>query len=156
MSIKAFIRAPIIYARAWTATTYDPLRMSTEKRESTTHLITELTERQGWEISDSERYGFSDLFIDEVPRKSGVYRFYASDKLKYIGKTNNLRRRLTEHIKGKSNRCLAELIASGQASVEWRTCLMPGWIECYEMTEYYERHGRLPDCNQKRCGALWD
>lgn len=156
MSVRVFLRTPLIYAKAWVATTYDPLHMSTEKRESTTQLITELTERQGWNISDSERYGFSDLFIDNVPQMSGVYRFYASDELKYIGKTNNLRRRLTEHLKGQSNECLAQLVASGQASVEWRTCLMPGWMECYELTEYYERQGRLPDCNRKRGGALWD
>jgi hypothetical protein len=156
VSIRAFLRAPIVYARAWIATAEDPLYMSAEKRGRTIQLIEKLTGRQGWDSSNSERCGFSKLSAEEVPEVSGVYRFFAADELKYVGKSNNLRRRLTEHLRRRSNEGLAELVASGNASVEWRICLMPGWMECYELTKYYETHGRLPEFNSKRGGALWD
>ena len=156
MSGKFFLKAPIIYTRVWIATSKDPKYIPPNNQQKTITLIEKFAQKLGWDTSLSDRVTFTRENIKIVPQQSGVYRIYAGEELKYIGKAKNLRRRLTGYLSSCHNENLANLIASNESFMEWYVCPMSGWMECYEHTKYIEKHGRLPEFNRIRGGDLWN
>lgn len=73
--------------------------------------------------------------ISQVPAEPGVYRFYAEkDRLVYVGKAKNLRRRLSQYRNAK--RCKAQIkmrkILLSSVRLEWETCASETHAEILE------------------------
>ena len=151
----------VVYVRAFVATLKYAEQMSTEERQKTVGLIKKLAELRGLDTSVYGKSQFLPEVIGKIPQSGGVYRFYDGDELKYIGAScTDLRGRLRRHLSASRdvekapNRGLADLIASGRASVEWYICPFAGWMEDFELNEHCERYGRQPPLNSNKRGNL--
>ncbi len=51
-----------------------------------------------------------EIIPDELPASQGLYLFFESDKLLYVGETENLRKRLKKHLDHSDNKGLARWI----------------------------------------------
>jgi hypothetical protein len=156
-----WLRAAITYVRALIATWKYPEKMSVEQRQSTAILIMRLAQLDRLDTCVSDRHEFSPGTLDKVPRMRGVYRIYEGHELKYIGAScRGIQWRLRQHYHASRdrdkapNKGLADLIASGRASVEWYVCPFAGWMEDFELTEYCREHGQPPCLNRQRRGGL--
>lgn len=81
-----------------------------------------------------------DHITDTVPEKSGVYELRSFGNLVYIGKADNLRRRLLEHLNSKDpNKFRYETVTGFFSSAKSR--------EDELLSRYEEKHGKLPPWN---------
>lgn len=89
---------------------------------------------KAWNTATEER------IKNEVPEKPGVYELGSSDQLLYIGKTDNLRQRLLEHIQN-----------NGPDRFRYKAAGVlqdPTRIEKKHINKYQMKHGRLPSWNE--------
>lgn len=87
---------------------------------------------------------FTSWAVNSVPESEGVYQLFDSGKsLIYIGRSDNLRRRLTEHL-NTTDTCIKSA-AYFTYEVTWRSTQRE-----QELLEQYKRlHGRYPRCNDQ-------
>jgi hypothetical protein len=149
----------IAYVRAFFSTLQYARYMVAERRRKIAQQVMRLAKLRGWDVLASDRNEYSLATVCKAPPVGGVYHIYDGDELAYIGavcRRGGLRERLKDHLKNReSNRALVDFIASGEASVEWYACQAPGWMEDYELTEYREKHGRLPRFNKIQSGIVF-
>jgi DNA polymerase-3 subunit epsilon len=87
---------------------------------------------------------FTTWNVNSIPESEGVYELFdTGSNLIYIGRSDNLRRRLTEHL-NTSDTCIKSA-AYFTFEVTWRSAARE-----QELLEEYKRiHGRYPRCNDK-------
>jgi len=156
-----WFRIPVAYVRTLIATFKYPEHMSIKQRQKAIELIMKLAKLYGLDTSVSDRCHLSPESISQVAQARGVYRIYEETELQYIGASGtDIQWRLKRHyyesrnIHKARNKGLADLIASGRASLEWYVCPFAGWMEEYELTEYCQKHGRQPALNSHRRSGL--
>jgi hypothetical protein len=154
-AMRRWLLLPVVYVAAYLRSALvDARDTSSKRRYKTAQGIIRLAELRRWDSLSSPKCEYSVTTVRMAPTAPGVYRVYDGDELVYIGATTRkeegLRGRLKDHLRGsKSDRELADFIASGEASVEWYACQAPGWLEDYELIEYRESHGQqLPRFNK--------
>ena len=96
-------------------------------------------------MSWSDWKAFLESQITLVPEESGVYRLENVNDTLYIGRTDNLRRRLLEHLNSNDS-CIK------QATVfKYLVTTSPEMTEDALLKDYMRTHvGELPRCNAKR------
>jgi len=82
--------------------------------------------------------------IEKVPEESGVYQLDTATETIYIGRTDNLRRRLMEHL--NSN----DLCVKKATVFRYLVTTSPERTEDALLKDYVKKHGKLPECNKKR------
>lgn len=77
---------------------------------------------------------------ENVPTRKGIYELQSGGHLVYIGKAENLRRRMLDHVAEKNpDKCrfkIAEIYPT------------PRRMESDELDTFEEKHGRLPSWNR--------
>lgn len=54
-------------------------------------------------------YSFNEDQVKRIPEKEGIYRLSNAEGVFYVGQSDNLQRRLLEHLPGKEeNKCIKE------------------------------------------------
>jgi excinuclease UvrABC nuclease subunit len=87
---------------------------------------------------------FTSWTVSSVPESEGVYELFDSGKsLIYIGRSDSLRRRLTEHLNTSDN-CIK---SAAYFSYEVTSSSISREQEL--LAEYKRIHGRYPRCNEK-------
>ena len=87
---------------------------------------------------------FTSWAVSSVPQSEGVYQLFDSGKNPiYIGRSDDLRRRLTEHL-NTSDTCIK---SASYFTYEVSSRSISREQELLE--EYKRNHGRLPRCNDK-------
>ncbi len=84
-----------------------------------------------------------------VPEKEGIYRLSNTEGVFYVGQSDNLQRRLLEHLSEEKNDCIKEKL---QFKVEFRFALLEGEKERLCAESYMYRHckkGGEGECNDK-------
>jgi len=82
--------------------------------------------------------------VSTVPQSEGVYELFDPGKsLIYIGRSNNLRQRLTEHL-NTSDACIKSATYFAYEVTSFSYSREQGLLE-----EHKRIHGRLPRCNDK-------
>lgn len=81
--------------------------------------------------------------LDSVPHKSGVYCLGLNDEIIYIGSSNDLNERLTDHYYS-SDPCISK---AEQFAIE--PCTNYKEREREHLLGFKRRQGRLPICNDK-------
>lgn len=94
-------------------------------------------------LSWSEWKYFNKDNIEKVPEESGVYQFDTQTETLYIGKTDNLRRRLMEHL-NSNDACIQKT-----KFFKYLVTTSPERTEDALLKDYKQRHGKLPECNEK-------
>lgn len=65
----------------------------------------------------------SEKLLCEIPEKMGVYRFLdPQGKVIYIGKANNLKQRVTDHVKGHTHSSFKNRFAEQIQDIKWEVC----------------------------------
>lgn len=87
---------------------------------------------------------FTSMAVSSVPESEGAYQLFdAGRSLIYIGRSDNLRRRLNEHLNSSDTR-----IRSASYFTYEVTSLSIS-REQQLLEEYQRSHGRLPRCNDR-------
>lgn len=94
-------------------------------------------------LSWSEWKSFTNSDVENVPQSSGVYRLDTVAETLYIGKTDNLRRRLMEHL-NSDDTCIKKATV-----FKYMATTAPERTEDSLLKDYKKRHGKLPECNEK-------
>lgn len=94
-------------------------------------------------MSWSDWKAFASDRIKRVPEESGVYRLDNRSETLYIGKTDNLNRRLMEHL-NSDDLCIKKVTVFTYMVTE-----SPEQTEKALLEEYTKSHGKLPECNEK-------
>ena len=81
--------------------------------------------------------------IDKVPQSSGVYLLYSDSDIIYIGKSDNLRGRLSYHL-NTDNRCI-----QNADKFRYMENDNPRELEKELLDEYENENGSLPPCNDQ-------
>jgi hypothetical protein len=67
-------------------------------------------------MQEGEVQRFNESNVDSAPREGGIYAIYdetAYDAPAYIGRSNNIQRRLKEHLSGRGSKSIDMLIGQG-------------------------------------------
>lgn len=87
---------------------------------------------------------FTPREVDNVPEREGVYQLFdASQELTYIGRSDNLRRRLSEHL-NTSDSCI-----KNARYFVYEVTNRSEEKEQQMLAEYKRIHGRYPRCNDR-------
>ena len=86
-------------------------------------------------------YDFTQTNLSRVPHQSGVYCLGVNKEIIYIGSSNNLSGRLTDHY-SSADPCISR---AKQFAIE--PCNNYSERERQRLQDYLAKHGRLPDCN---------
>nr|MBC8361655.1 GIY-YIG nuclease family protein [Candidatus Desulfatibia profunda] len=81
--------------------------------------------------------------MNRVPQTSGVYCLGVNSSIIYIGSSNNLHERLTDHYYSNDS-CIQQ---AKQFAIE--PCSNYREREKQRLRDYLARHGRLPVCNDQ-------
>jgi len=71
---------------------------------------------RGEEMREGEVRPFNSSNVNSAPDAGGIYAIYdetVGDILAYIGRSNNIRRRLKEHLSGRGSKSIDMLIGQG-------------------------------------------
>jgi len=92
----------------------------------------------------SQWWTFSDGIVDSDRNDPGVYEFAnTAGVVLYIGSTNDIKRRLKEHLGESTTSCIKKNAAKYR--IEYTTSYATRERELIE--EYRRTYGRLPQCN---------
>lgn len=99
-------------------------------------------------IIAARRWSFTPTVISGAPETSGVFALFEGERLVYYGSTvpgGTLRSALSQHLR----RAQAEDAPTHDVThYSWEIVSMPELRELELLREFYERHGRVPRCNQ--------
>ena len=93
----------------------------------------------GW----SDWHPMNQQGINSVPENSGVYQLNSDNGTLYHGQTNNLKRRLGEHL-NSSDSCIKKA-----TQFVYQTTNDPEGLEEKILKNYKDKHGKLPPCNEQ-------
>lgn len=94
-------------------------------------------------LSWSEWKAFIRENIEKVPETSGVYQLDTAKETLYIGKSDNLKRRLLEHLDSDDS-CIKKTTV-----FKYMVTTSPERTEDTLLKDYKQSHGKLPECNEK-------
>ena len=94
-------------------------------------------------MSWSDWKAFSSDRIKVVPEESGVYQLDNRTETLYIGKTDNLNRRLMEHLNSDDS-CIKKVTV-----FKYMVTKSPEQTEKALLEDYEKSHRKLPECNEK-------
>lgn len=80
--------------------------------------------------------------IQTIPEKGGVYELATVDTILYIGQSDNLRRRLLEHL-ASSDSCILRA-----KQFCYQESQNPEGFEEQVLSHYKNQYGKLPSCNE--------
>ncbi|HET7337042.1 MAG TPA: GIY-YIG nuclease family protein [Candidatus Nitrosotalea sp.] len=95
-------------------------------------------------MSYSDWAPFNKENISRAPVKAGVYFLGSEHETTYIGASNNIKERLSEHL-NSSDICIKETV-----SFCYHETLFPEAEEEKQLTAFQYEHGRLPKCNKSK------
>ena len=95
-------------------------------------------------LSWSEWKALTKDNVEKVPEKSGVYRLDTAKETLYIGKSDDLKRRLLEHL-NSDDPCIKKATI-----FKYLVTTSPERTEDDLLKEYQQTHGKLPECNEKK------
>ena len=93
----------------------------------------------------TQAYWFTEDGIRNAPQAQGVYALYRNKDVIYYGSSENIQRRLRQHLQGHDGPCTqsAEYFNAEVTAYPLRR-------EKELLDEYEAVHGRLPLCNDRR------
>lgn len=96
-----------------------------------------------------KKYPFTDDNVNAAPQKHGVYELCEDNETTYIGRASGdgvtIRSRLQSHKSGREGPCTKRA-----SHYKREVTSSPVSREKELISEYFNRHGRLPRCNDRR------
>jgi len=95
----------------------------------------------------SQWWSFTEGMVDSDRNEAGVYEFENSaGTIVYIGSSNDVKRRLQEHLGENTTSCIKKNAA--RYRIEYRSDYQSAERAYYD--DFVSRYGRAPQCNQVR------
>ena len=95
----------------------------------------------------SQWWSFTDGMVESDKEASGVYQFGdANETVVYVGSSDNLKRRLKEHLGESTTSCIKK--NAKKYRLEYTTAYVTRERELYD--EHVRVHGKPPMCNSVR------
>jgi|SRR5688500_5700350 hypothetical protein len=94
------------------------------------------------------RWSFTPTVISGAPETSGVFALFEGERLVYYGSTvpgGTLRSALSQHLRRAQ---MDDAPTHDVTHYSWEIVSLPELRELELLREFYERHGRVPRCNQ--------
>ena len=93
----------------------------------------------GW----SDWYSVNEAAINRIPEKRGVYQLNSDSGTLYHGQSNNLRRRLLEHL-NSTDSCIQKVTKFCYQETD-----DPEGLETRILKNFRDKYGKLPPCNEQ-------
>ncbi len=94
------------------------------------------------------RWSFTPTVVSGAPETSGVFALFEGERLVYYGSTlpgSTLRSALSQHLRRARP---DDAPTHDVTHYSWEIISLPELRELELLREFYERHGRVPRCNQ--------
>ena len=145
--MKLLFNTPVFSIAVWANTGLHPRKYKPTKRRAVAREVRKLTRMSGSSPKIAMKLPYNLESISHAPKSGGVYRVYSETEIRYIGASQNIQKRLGDHIIDSHNEGLMKFIETGDALVDWYQILYFAWMERFELVEFEDEFGSRPFYN---------